>query len=115
MTASAVATAMTVGCGGPAGGAFPGGELVDLTHPFDASTIYWPTAEPFRLETVSAGMTPGGYYYAANNVFTAEHLMRAMRRVFHNVFPFGINDEVVHTGFAPMCHYLIYVGCNKRT
>ncbi|MEX2214895.1 MAG: methyltransferase domain-containing protein [Phycisphaeraceae bacterium] len=47
------------------------------------------------------------------NVFTAEHLMQAMRRVFHNVFPFGINDEVVHTGYAPMCHYVVCVGCNK--
>ena len=23
---------------------FPRGDLVDLTHPFDAATIYWPTA-----------------------------------------------------------------------
>ncbi len=48
------------------------------------------------------------------NLFDAAHLMRAMRRIFHNVFPFGINDEVVHTGYAPMCHYLVCVGCNKR-
>ena len=25
---------------------------------------------------------------------------------FHNVFMFGMNDEVVHTGYGPMCHYL---------
>src|SRR5262249_34885242 len=25
---------------------------------------------------------------------------------FDNVFMFGMNDEVVHTGYAPMCHYL---------
>lgn len=48
------------------------------------------------------------------NLFTADHLMRAMQRVFHNVLPFGINDEVVHTGFAPMTHYLVFVGCNKK-
>lgn len=48
------------------------------------------------------------------NLFTAEHLMQAMSRVFHNVLPFGINDEVVHTGYAPMTHYLVFVGCNKR-
>jgi kynurenine formamidase len=53
--------------------AFPAGELVDLSHAFDASTIFWPTAAPFTLETVSAGMTPGGYYYAANNFATSEH------------------------------------------
>jgi len=26
---------------------------------------------------------------------------------FHNVFLFSMNDEVVHTGFYPMAHYLI--------
>jgi len=53
--------------------AFPSGALVDLSHSYDAQTIFWPTAEPFRLEKVADGMTPGGYYYAANNFFTAEH------------------------------------------
>ena len=53
--------------------AFPTGELVDLSHTYDKTTIFWPTAAPFALETVSAGMTPGGYYYAANNFSTSEH------------------------------------------
>jgi kynurenine formamidase len=53
--------------------AFPSGELVDLSHVYDSSTIFWPTADAFRLEKVADGMTPGGYYYAANNVFTSEH------------------------------------------
>jgi kynurenine formamidase len=47
--------------------------LVDLTHPFDASTIYWPTARPFQLTPVSHGMTPGGYWYAASEFCAAEH------------------------------------------
>jgi kynurenine formamidase len=53
--------------------AFPAGQLVDLSHSYDKTTIFWPTAAPFALETVSAGMTPGGYYYAANNFSTSEH------------------------------------------
>jgi kynurenine formamidase len=52
---------------------FPAGTLVDLSHSYDKTTIFWPTAAPFALETVSAGMTPGGYYYAANNFSTSEH------------------------------------------
>ncbi len=52
---------------------FPAGELVDLSHTYDKTTIFWPTAAAFALETVSAGMTPGGYYYAANNFSTSEH------------------------------------------
>ncbi len=46
---------------------------VDLTYAFDSTTIYWPTAQPFRLTVVSAQRTPGGYYYAANNFSAAEH------------------------------------------
>jgi kynurenine formamidase len=49
------------------------GTWVDLTYPFDSTTIYWPTAQPFRLSVVSAQRMPGGYYYAANNFATAEH------------------------------------------
>ena len=54
--------------------AFPGGELVDLSHSYDTTTIFWPTAlEGFKLEKVADGVTPAGYYYAANNFCTAEH------------------------------------------
>src|SRR5881394_1661919 len=49
------------------------GKWVDLTYAFDSTTIYWPTAQPFRLTVVSAQRTPGGYYYAANNFSAAEH------------------------------------------
>ncbi|MFO0823451.1 MAG: class I SAM-dependent methyltransferase [Gemmataceae bacterium] len=31
---------------------------------------------------------------------------RVMERHFENVFLFSMNDEVVHTGFTPMAHYL---------
>ena len=49
------------------------GTIVDLSHTYDASTIFWPTAEPFKLDKVADGVTPGGFYYAANNFRTAEH------------------------------------------
>jgi len=49
------------------------GTWVDLTYAFDSTTIYWPTAAPFRLTVVSAQRTPAGYYYAANNFAAAEH------------------------------------------
>ena len=40
------------------------------------------------------------------NLFTAERLDALLRKYFNNVFIFGMNDEVVHTGHNPMCHYL---------
>lgn len=46
---------------------------VDLTYPFNAAAIYWPTAQGFELEKVADGETDAGYYYAANNFRAAEH------------------------------------------
>jgi kynurenine formamidase len=57
----------------PRDAGFPGGELVDLTHPYDDTTVFWPTSDRFRLDKTADGMTPGGYYYASNDFFTAEH------------------------------------------
>jgi len=37
-----------------------------------------------------------------------------LRRFFHNVFVFSMNDEVVHTGFFPMAHYIIGIGCGQK-
>lgn len=53
--------------------AFPTGKMIDLSHAYDAETVYWPTAEPFRLEKDFEGVTEKGYYYAANKFSTAEH------------------------------------------
>lgn len=48
--------------------------VVDLTHAFDARTLYWPTSPSgFRLDTLAAGMTPGGWYYSANAFHAPEH------------------------------------------
>jgi len=46
---------------------------VDLTHSFDESTVFWPTAEGFKLEVLSADTTDAGFYYAANQFSLAEH------------------------------------------
>ena len=48
------------------------------------------------------------------NLFTAERLEAAMQERFRNVFMFGMNDEVLHTGFFPMCHYLFALGSCRR-
>ena len=52
---------------------FPDGDIVDLSHPYDEYTIFWPTAEAFTLHKVADGVTAGGYYYAANTFSTSEH------------------------------------------
>jgi kynurenine formamidase len=47
--------------------------LVDLSHDYSDQTVFWPTADPFKLEKVADGVTEQGYYYAANNFATSEH------------------------------------------
>ena len=51
----------------------PAGSVVDLSHPFDATTVYWPTAAAFKLEKDFEGMTDKGYYYSAYRYSSAEH------------------------------------------
>ena len=53
--------------------ALPSGRVVDLTYPFDEKTVYWPTAESFKLETDFEGMTDKGYFYSAYRYSAAEH------------------------------------------
>ena len=48
-------------------------KIVDLTYAFDETTIYWPTADGFKLEVVYKGQTDKGYYYSANSFCCAEH------------------------------------------
>ena len=63
------------------------------------------TASPYASPQSQAGHV---------NLYTAERLVAAASRYFQNVFVFGMNDEVVHTGFYPMCHYLFVLGVGKR-
>ena len=49
------------------------GPVVDLSHAYGADTVFWPTAEPFKLTVVNNGVTDAGYFYAANNFSMAEH------------------------------------------
>ena len=41
------------------------------------------------------------------NLKSHDSLKETMSRSYRNVFMFGMNDEVLHTGFAAMSHYLI--------
>jgi hypothetical protein len=48
------------------------------------------------------------------NCKDSQGLQELMSRFFHNVFIFSMNDEVVHTGFYPMAHYLFALCCSKK-
>jgi len=46
---------------------------VDLSYDFSDKTLYWPTANGFKLDTAFHGITPSGFYYEAYNYCAAEH------------------------------------------
>jgi len=64
--------------------------------------------------TASAHATPRSKVQHIN-LKSMDTLRKLMEKYFENVFMFGMNDEVLHTGYAPMCHYIWAVGAGLRT
>lgn len=48
------------------------------------------------------------------NNYSQDRLYKSLSRKFHNVFIFGMNDEVLHTGFYPMSCYIMALCCNPK-
>jgi SAM-dependent methyltransferase len=48
------------------------------------------------------------------NLHSQKSLKALMEKYFERVFLFGMNDEVLHTGYAPMCHYIFGMGVGVR-
>ena len=91
-----------------------------------------PAKEPAFMGNVSCALLPDGVFivgtpnkmsqaYASKaslrdhiNLHTDSSLRGMMKRYFRNTFNFSMNDEVVHTGYAPMAHYLFCMGVGKQ-
>lgn len=48
------------------------------------------------------------------NLKSHTDLALSLKKYFYNVFIFSMNDEVVHTGFYPMAHYLIALAVGPK-
>ena len=48
------------------------------------------------------------------NCKSGKTLKAILEKDFHNVLLFSMNDEVVHTGFTPMAHYLFAICTGKK-
>ncbi len=111
---------------GTAFGAFDGVVSLDVIEHIA------PEAEEAFLQTLTANLAPGGVCVVGTpnataqahasqgsrighvNLYTGERLYESLTRHFANAFVFGINDETLHTGFLPMCHYLLAAACGPR-
>ncbi len=48
------------------------------------------------------------------NLKSYKTLRQQMEKYFKNVFMFSMNDEVIHTGYGPMAHYLFAMGVGVK-
>ncbi len=48
------------------------------------------------------------------NLHSQKSLKELMEKYFKRVFMFGMNDEVLHTGYPAMCHYIFGMGVGVK-
>ena len=96
----------------------------DSAYAVDVLEHIYPSEEAAVLTNITGSLKPHGTAlfgtpnlsaekYASKlsklghvNLKDAASLRLLMQQHFHSVFMFSMNDEVVHTGYAPMAHYL---------
>jgi len=99
-------------------------ERMSAVYHVDVLEHLFPHEEEAFMTNLNASLTPNGIMVVGTPNITAdqyasEHsrtghvnlkdhrtLRSLCERYFHNVFLFSMNDEVLHTGFYPMAHYL---------
>lgn len=111
---------------GPVEGMFDGAFSLDVLEHIDAKD------EDTYMKNVTASLKPGGVFivgmpslesqkYVSKisaeghiNCKTGEDLRALCKKYFGHVFMFGMNDEVLHTGFLPMSHYIFAMCVTKK-
>ncbi len=108
----------------------PGG--FDAAYSLDVMEHIRPEDEEAYLSNIAASLHEHGVFIAGMpslesqdyaspqskaghvNCKSAPDLKAALERHFHNVFSFSMNDEVVHTGFHKMSHYIFAMGVGRK-
>lgn len=84
--------------------------IVNMIAPLDAHGVAIIGMPSLESQVHASPQSKAGHV----NCKTGRDLKALFEGYFHNVFLFSMNDEVVHTGFSPMAHYLIAVCCGKK-
>ena len=105
----------------------------DASYALDVLEHISQDQESSFVENIAASLTPHGVLMIGSpsiqsqihasepskaghvNCKDAAGLRKLLKQTFHNVFVFSMNDEVIHTGFPAMAHYLFALCCGKRT
>jgi SAM-dependent methyltransferase len=109
-----------------AGGAFDAAFSLDVIEHIPAEQ------EDTYLKNICRSLKPSGVFicgspslesqtYASQgskeghiNCKSGVDLKKLISNYYENVFLFGMNDEVLHTGYSPMCHYLFVLATGNR-
>jgi 2-polyprenyl-3-methyl-5-hydroxy-6-metoxy-1,4-benzoquinol methylase len=83
------------------------GKITELLAPGGVAVIGTPniTSRQYASEVTNAGHV---------NMYSGERLEESLKEHFEHVFVFSANDELVHTGYWPMAHYLLALCCGKK-
>jgi 2-polyprenyl-3-methyl-5-hydroxy-6-metoxy-1,4-benzoquinol methylase len=104
----------------------------DAAFSLDVIEHIHPDNERRYLENICLSIKPGGVFvcgapslesqiYASQaskeghiNCKSGKELKNLLADFFDHTFLFGMNDEVLHTGFSPMCHYLLVLAVGNK-
>ncbi|NER34656.1 MAG: class I SAM-dependent methyltransferase [Oscillatoria sp. SIO1A7] len=108
------------------------GDLFDAAFSLDVIEHIPPEREHTYLKNICLSLKPGGVFicgcpslesqvYASPaskeghiNCKSGNDLKKLLSQYFDHTFLFGMNDEVLHTGFSPMCHYLFVLAVGNK-
>lgn len=103
--------------------AFVSFDVIEHIYPRNEKQFFKSVCDNLKKESICIIGTPNktSHKYASKvtrighvNLYDWEELRGALAKYFHHVFIFSANDELIHTGFYPMAHYLMGVGVGKR-
>lgn len=110
----------------------PAGKF-DSAYSLDVIEHIEPDKEHLYVSNIAAALEPEGVFICGTpnltaneyasvwskeghiNLKSASTLQKSMGEHFKHVFIFSMNDEVLHTGFHPMAHYLIALCVGVKT
>jgi 2-polyprenyl-3-methyl-5-hydroxy-6-metoxy-1,4-benzoquinol methylase len=110
----------------------PNGDQFDAVFSLDVIEHIPADQESTYLKNITLSLKPGGvficgapslesqvYASAASkeghvNCKSGNQLKKILSDYFEHTFLFGMNDEVLHTGFSPMCHYLFVLAVGNK-
>lgn len=113
-------------------GPYVAGGLFDAAFSLDVIEHIPKEHEDVYLRNICRSVKPGGVFicgapslesqaYASPpskeghvNCMNGQDLKKLIAKYFDHAFLFGMNDEVLHTGFAPMCQYLFVLGTGNK-